>query len=84
MNLLFEAHFLYNRSFMQAVSFVFFMVGLSLLCFLKHQPLWCLAIEAVIPFYIGYRAMVNQQRAKNIQAKAEEFLYRPRADAQPV
>jgi hypothetical protein len=84
MNLLFEAHFLYNRSFMQAISFVFVMVGLSLLCFLKHQPLWCWALEAVIPFYIGYRAMVNQQKAKNIQVRAEEFLHRPRADAQPV
>ena len=84
MNLLFEAHFLYNRAFMQAVSFVLGMTGLSLLYLLKHQPLWCVVIEAALTLYIGCRAMVNQQKAKNSQVKAEEFLYRPRADAQPA
>jgi hypothetical protein len=76
MNLLFEAHFLYDRAFMQAVSFVLGITGLSLLYLLK-QPLWCVAIEAALTLYIGCRAMVNQQKAKNIQVKAEEFLYQP-------
>ena len=77
MNLLFEAHFLYNRAFMQAVSFVLGMTGLSLLYLLKHHPLWCVAIEAALPLSVGCRAMVNQQKAKNIQVKAEEILYPP-------